>query len=67
MFYWLSRIHVERHVPYIWSFFEVGHGKGEHEGVGSCLKRALVKEKLMHILLLIGVVQQCHREGLLNQ
>ena len=46
MFYWLSRMHVERGVPHIWSFFEAGHGKGEHNGVGACVKRALVKEQL---------------------
>lgn len=46
MFYWLCRMHVERGVPHIWSFFESGHGKAEHDGVGACVKRALVKEKL---------------------
>ena len=46
MFYWLSRMHVERGVPHIWSFFEAGHGKGEHDGAGACVKRALVKEQL---------------------
>lgn len=33
-------------VPHIWSFFESGHGKAEHDGVGACVKRALVKEKM---------------------
>ena len=46
MFYWLSRMHVERHIPHIWCFFEAGYGKGEHDGAGACLKRALVKEQL---------------------
>ena len=46
MFYWLCRMHVERGVPHIWSFFEFGHGKGEHDGAGACVKRALVKEQL---------------------
>ena len=46
MFYWLCRMHVERGVLHIWSFFESGHGKGEHDGVGACVKRALVKEKM---------------------
>ena len=27
-------------------FFESGHGKGEHDGVGACVKRALVKGQL---------------------
>ena len=33
-------------MPHIWSFFESGHGKGEHDGAEACAKRALVKEKL---------------------
>ena len=33
-------------MSYIWIFFESGHGKGEHDGVGACVKRALVKEQL---------------------
>ena len=36
MFYWLCRMHVERGVPHIRSFFEFGHGKGEHDGAGAC-------------------------------
>ena len=28
MFYWLCKMHVERGVPHIWSFFESSHGKG---------------------------------------
>ena len=39
-------MHVERGVPHIWSFFESSHGKREHDGVGACVKRALVKEEL---------------------
>ena len=33
-------------VPHIWSFFESDHGKREHDGVGACVKRDLVKEQL---------------------
>ena len=33
-------------MPHIWIFFQSGHGKGEHDGVGACVKRALVKEQL---------------------
>ena len=33
-------------MPHIWSLFKFGHGKGEHDGVGACVKRALVKEQL---------------------
>ena len=32
-------------MPHIWSFFESNHWKGEHDGAGACVKRALVKEK----------------------
>ena len=32
----------------MWSFFEVRHGKGEHDGVGACVKRALSKEQLKY-------------------
>ena len=39
-------MHIERGVPHIWSFFESGHGKGEHDGAGACVKRDLVKEQL---------------------
>ena len=30
----------------MWSFFEAGHGKGEHDGAGACVKRALSREQL---------------------
>ena len=30
----------------MWIFFEAGHGKGEHGGVGACVKRALSREQL---------------------
>ena len=33
-------------MSHIWSFFESSHGKGEHDGVGACVKRALVKEQV---------------------
>ena len=46
MFYWLCRMHVERGVPHIWSFFEFGHGKGEYDGARAFVKRSLVKEQL---------------------
>ena len=46
MFYWLYKMHVERGVPHIWSFFDSDHGKGEHDGAEAFVKRALVKEQL---------------------
>ncbi|KAH9312797.1 hypothetical protein KI387_027832, partial [Taxus chinensis] len=27
---------------------EAGHGKGEHDGVGACVKRALAREELKY-------------------
>ena len=39
-------MHIERGVPHIWIFFESGHGKGEHDGAPTCVKRSLVKEQL---------------------
>ena len=29
-----------------WNFFEPGNGKGEHDGVGAFIKRALINEQL---------------------
>ena len=46
MFYWLSRTHRQTNIQHVWSFFEAGHGKGEHDGAGSCVKRALSREQL---------------------
>ena len=33
-FYWLSCLHKETSIRHTWIFFEIGHGKGEHDGVG---------------------------------
>ena len=30
------------------NFTEAGHGKGEHDGVGTCIKRALAHEELKY-------------------
>ena len=38
-------MHIESGVPLIWIFLKFGHGKGEHDGVGACVKRDLVKEQ----------------------
>lgn len=45
-FYWLYRWHMETGVQCIWSYFETGHGKGEHDGAGACVKRALRRYQL---------------------
>lgn len=46
MFYWLSRVHIEKNIEHIWSFIEVVHDKGEHDEASACVKRALAREKL---------------------
>lgn len=47
-FYWLCRWHQSTGKQCIWSFFESGHGKGEHDGAGACIKRALQRYQLWH-------------------
>ena len=32
----------------MWNFIEAGHGKGEGDGVGACIKRALAHEELKY-------------------
>ena len=32
----------------MWNFTEAGHGKGEHDGAGACIKRALAHEELKY-------------------
>ena len=32
----------------MWNFIEASHGKGEHDGVGACIKRALACEELKY-------------------
>ena len=46
MLYWLRRMQRLSRIKYMWNFTEVGHGKGEHDGVGTCIKRALAREEL---------------------
>jgi hypothetical protein len=46
MLYWLFRFHKENNIQHMWGFFEAIHGKGEHDGVGECVKRALAREQL---------------------
>ena len=47
-FYWLIRLHKETGIRHTWSFFETGHGKGEHDGTGACVKRALRRYQMSH-------------------
>jgi len=39
-------MHREHNIQHIWSFFQAGHGKGEHDGAGACVKRALSREQI---------------------
>ena len=47
-FYWLSRLHKEIGLRHTWRFFETRHEKGEHYGVGACMKRALWRYQMSH-------------------
>lgn len=47
-FYWLSWLHKETKNQYTWSFFEIGHGNGEHDGASSCVKWALRIYQISH-------------------
>jgi hypothetical protein len=47
-FLWLSHLHNKMDVRHTWSFFEMGHGKGEHDGVGACVKHALRRYQMNH-------------------
>lgn len=46
MFYWLSTMHVTSGEKFFWNFIEVGHGKGEHDGPRTCVKRNHSREEL---------------------
>ena len=48
MFYWLSRMHKLCRIQYMWNFTEAGHGKGEHNGAGACIKITLAHEELKY-------------------
>jgi hypothetical protein len=41
VFQWLCILHKKLKVPHICNYFESGHGKGEHDGAGACIKRVL--------------------------
>ena len=46
-----------------WNFFETGHGKGEHDGAGACIKRVLRRYQMNHFARRLAnaeeVVQWC--------
>ena len=45
-FYFVGRYQSLTGLSMIWNFFESGHGKGEHDGAGAVIKRALTHEQL---------------------
>lgn len=45
-FYFVSRYYAITNMEMTWNFFESGHGKGEHDGAGAVVKRALTHEQL---------------------
>ena len=38
LFFWLCPLHMEIRIKNCWNLFETGHGKGEHDGAGACIK-----------------------------
>ena len=46
--FWLYHFHKRTEIRHTWNFFETGHGKGEHAGVGACVKHALRRHQLNH-------------------
>ena len=47
-FLWLSCLHRNTDVHHTWRFFEMGHGKGEQNGAGACMKCALRRYQMNH-------------------
>ena len=45
-FYFVGRYPPETDLEMRWNFFGFGHGKGEHDGAGAVIKRALTHEQL---------------------
>ena len=46
VFQWLCILHKRHKVPHIWNYFEIGHGKGEHDGEGTCIKTVLRRKEM---------------------
>ena len=53
VFQWLCIIHKRHKVTHIWNYFETGHGKGEHDGVGACIKTALCRKEMKFITIFL--------------
>ena len=68
IFQWLCSLHKNYKITHMWNYFETGHGKGEHDGAGACVKTTLQREELK-----LSTKQSLNRffnnssiEGLLN-
>ena len=46
VFQWLWFLHIQYKVPHIWNYFEIDHGKVEHDGTSACIKNALRREEM---------------------
>ena len=70
-FYALCRYHRNENIKHIWNFFESGHGKGEHDGVGACIKCALRKYQMNYQGVCVNdahhVVEWCKTHFALNK
>ena len=63
VFEWLCLLQIKYKVPHVWNYFETGHGKGEHDGAGACIKTALRREEMKftsaRLLDAASIVQWC--------
>ena len=53
VFQWLCILHKRHKVPHIWNYFETGHEKWEHDGVGACIKTALRRQEVKFTTILL--------------
>ena len=58
-------LHKTYNVLHIWNYFEIGHDKGEHDGVGACIRTALQRDEMRftrnpHIKDVESIVQWCY-------
>jgi hypothetical protein len=60
-FNWLAMQHARCNVKFLWNFFESGHGKGEHDGAGACVKRALRQHELAGINCMNSIDKYLYR------
>ena len=46
--FWLCLLHRKKNIKHHCNFFETGHGKGEHDGAGTCVKWELRRHQMNH-------------------